>query len=252
MTTYYAGNMMPTLYGVNLICTHVSRARGARRHRRYQFSQAGAALGRGSATILRPTRQTGQLPGGVSLSIANHQASLPVAYQLYLPKGVGEGPCPSTQGRCAQADQLQDQATDCARTGVLGVSGRPAALMPDSLAVSMSEASIAARLATVSGTTISTTSPSHRMVMQWPQLRPDSSFAAPSKSATRKGMDRDTRKPFFCIVLSGNRKWTIDAEWPDGTIEQNEAFDGRLDAVKWLSSQAEEWLRERSDCHPSE
>jgi hypothetical protein len=64
-------------------------------------------------------------------------------------------------------------------------------------------------------------------------------------------MDGDTRRPFFCIVLRGDRAWTIDAEWPDGTIEEIETFDGRLDAVKWLCNQTEEWLRERNDlCVP--
>jgi hypothetical protein len=59
-------------------------------------------------------------------------------------------------------------------------------------------------------------------------------------------MARHTRKPFFCIVLSGDRKWTIDAEWPDGTIEQIESFDGRIDAVQWLRTRTDEWLRERN------
>jgi len=63
----------------------------------------------------------------VSLSIANHNASLPVAYQLYLPKRLGEGPRPPAQDGCAQGDQIQDQATDCARAAALGVRSRPAA-----------------------------------------------------------------------------------------------------------------------------
>ena len=55
-------------------------------HRRYRLSQEGTVFGRGSATILRRAWQAGQLSGRGDVSIANHDASLPVAYRLYLPK----------------------------------------------------------------------------------------------------------------------------------------------------------------------
>ena len=54
-------------------------------HRRHRLSQAGAALGWRGAAILRPARQTEQLSRCVAV-IANHHASLPVAYRLYLPQ----------------------------------------------------------------------------------------------------------------------------------------------------------------------
>jgi SRSO17 transposase len=44
------------------------------------------ALGRGSATILRPAWKQNNCQVAVSLSVANHHASLPVAYRLYLPQ----------------------------------------------------------------------------------------------------------------------------------------------------------------------
>src|SRR5260370_2292550 len=58
------------------------------------LSQEGAAFRLGSPTILRSARQAGQLPEpalakagvAVSLSLANHDASLPIAYRLYLPE----------------------------------------------------------------------------------------------------------------------------------------------------------------------
>ena len=48
----------------------------------------------------------------VSLSIANHHASLPVAYRLYLPKEWAADRRTSAQGGRARGDQLQDQARD--------------------------------------------------------------------------------------------------------------------------------------------
>jgi SRSO17 transposase len=62
--------------------------------RRHGFSQERAALGRGDPAILRSARQAGQLSEpapakagvAVSLSLANRDASLPVAYRLYLPE----------------------------------------------------------------------------------------------------------------------------------------------------------------------
>ena len=46
----------------------------------------------------------------VTLSIANHHASLPVSYPPLSTKGVGERPSASAQSRCAQGDHLQNQA----------------------------------------------------------------------------------------------------------------------------------------------
>src|SRR3954447_15962857 len=62
-------------------------------HRRYRLSEERTPLGRGGASVLWPARQAGQLPSrgqprpapGQALSLANHAASLPVAWRLYLP-----------------------------------------------------------------------------------------------------------------------------------------------------------------------
>jgi ribonuclease D len=48
-------------------------------------------------------------------------------------------------------------------------------------------------------------------------------------------MNRYIQKPFFCIVLSGDRRWTIDAEWPDGTIEQSGSIGHELSKQQQLS-----------------
>jgi len=48
----------------------------------------------------------------VSLSIANHSASLPVAYRLYLPEGLGRGRSAPRQSGRADGDRLQDQTGD--------------------------------------------------------------------------------------------------------------------------------------------
>ena len=63
----------------------------------------------------------------VTLSIANHHASLPAAYRLYLPKEWVMGPYTSAQSRCAQGGHLQNQAGNRARAIALGKRGRPAA-----------------------------------------------------------------------------------------------------------------------------
>ena len=52
-------------------------------------------------------------------------------------------------------------------------------------------------------------------------------------------------RPVLCVVLSDGDNWSVEAEWPDGTIEPVEAFKGRLDAVDWLSTRSESWLQER-------
>jgi hypothetical protein len=55
------------------------------------------------------------------------------------------------------------------------------------------------------------------------------------------------QKPLFCVVLSDGQRWSVEAEWPDGTIEQIDTFRLHFEAVNWLSTQSESWLRERTD-----
>ena len=39
-------------------------------------------------------------------------------------------------------------------------------------------------------------------------------------------------KPIFCIVLGDGDRWSVEAEWPDGTIELVDAFKAQLDATR--------------------
>ena len=52
-------------------------------------------------------------------------------------------------------------------------------------------------------------------------------------------------KPIFCVVLRDGGEWTVEAEWPDGTIENVDAFNHQFEAADWIASQSEDWLKER-------
>ena len=52
----------------------------------------------------------------VTLSIANHQASLPIAYRLYLPEDLGERRRAPRKGACSRGRGVPDQAADRARS----------------------------------------------------------------------------------------------------------------------------------------
>ena len=67
-------------------------------HRRHRLSQAGAALGRGGAAILRPARQAGQLPGG-GVAVDRQSPCEPAGGLSAVPAaGMGDGSRPSAQG----------------------------------------------------------------------------------------------------------------------------------------------------------
>ena len=55
-------------------------------HRRYRLSQEGTAFGRVARQYCGELGKQDNCQVAVTLSIANHDASLPVAYRLYLPK----------------------------------------------------------------------------------------------------------------------------------------------------------------------
>jgi hypothetical protein len=66
-----------------------------------------------------------------------------------------------------------------------------------------------------------------------------------SEGLTRPSGTITAQRPFFCVVLSGGGQWHVQAEWPDGTIEQIDAFKAHLEGVNWVRTQSEAWLRER-------
>ena len=57
------------------------------------------------------------------------------------------------------------------------------------------------------------------------------------------------RKPFFCVVLGDGERWSVEAEWSDGTIEQIDTFRRHFEAVNWVNNRSEAWLQERT-CDP--
>jgi hypothetical protein len=57
---------------------------------------------------------------------------------------------------------------------------------------------------------------------------------------------RAALKPIFCVVLGDGERWIVEAEWPDGTIEQIEDFKAHFEAVNWIRTEAGSWLQERS------
>ena len=54
------------------------------------------------------------------------------------------------------------------------------------------------------------------------------------------------QKPTFCIVLGDGDNWSVEAEWPDGTIEKVDSFKRHFEAVNWLRTRSEAWWMERS------
>jgi len=51
-------------------------------------------------------------------------------------------------------------------------------------------------------------------------------------------------KPLFFVTKCAD-DWTVEAEWPDGTIETVKTFGAELAALDWLSWQANAWLESR-------
>jgi len=55
------------------------------------------------------------------------------------------------------------------------------------------------------------------------------------------------RKPIFFVVMSDGA-WSVDAEWPDGTIERIKTFKAEIEALDWLNWQSHTWLEwQRAD-----
>ena len=52
-------------------------------------------------------------------------------------------------------------------------------------------------------------------------------------------------KPLFCVVLAEGPQWSVEAEWPDGSIEHVDTFKAHFDAWSWVRTQSQRWLQER-------
>ena len=75
--------------------------------------------------------------------------------------------------------------------------------------------------------------------------KPTDLSCEPAKGRNSNGMAKIAQKPIFCVVLGNGQQWAVEAEWPDGTIEQIDTFKAHFEAVNWLNDQSEEWLQER-------
>jgi hypothetical protein len=53
------------------------------------------------------------------------------------------------------------------------------------------------------------------------------------------------RTPIFCVVLKDGEHWQVEAEWPDGTIEQVHEFKDGFEALDWVKTQSAMWVAER-------
>jgi hypothetical protein len=54
-------------------------------------------------------------------------------------------------------------------------------------------------------------------------------------------------KPIFAVILRENDQWTVEAEWPDGTIDEVVVVKSATAAWKWISHNSESWVRDRVD-----
>ena len=48
-------------------------------------------------------------------------------------------------------------------------------------------------------------------------------------------------KPILFVVKT-NGNWIVQAEWPDGTVEEVKTFKAELQALDWLTWQSQTWL----------
>jgi hypothetical protein len=78
--------------------------------RRHRFRQAGQALRRRAAAILRHAGQGRQLPGHRQLPLRREDHCLARLHSAVSAQGVGLRPCAPQQGQGAQGDHLSDQA----------------------------------------------------------------------------------------------------------------------------------------------
>jgi hypothetical protein len=52
-------------------------------------------------------------------------------------------------------------------------------------------------------------------------------------------------KPIFAVILRDGDQWTVEAEWPDGTIEQAAVAKSASDAWGWINNTAVAWVTDR-------
>jgi hypothetical protein len=63
-------------------------------------------------------------------------------------------------------------------------------------------------------------------------------------------MTKPAEKPLFHVSLSDRDDWVVEAEWPDGTLEQVSAFKNHWAAAHWIATASEAWLYALDDSNP--
>ena len=59
-------------------------------------------------------------------------------------------------------------------------------------------------------------------------------------------MSIESPTPLFAVILRETDQWTVEAEWPDGTIEQAIAVKSESAARRWISQNSQSWIRDRT------
>ena len=59
------------------------------------------------------------------------------------------------------------------------------------------------------------------------------------------------RTPIFCVVLKDGEHWQVEAEWPDGTIEQVYKFKAGFEALNWVKNDPRRGWPSASSCPAS-
>jgi hypothetical protein len=53
----------------------------------------------------------------------------------------------------------------------------------------------------------------------------------------------DDIKPIFVIVLRETDQWTVEVEWPGGTIEQAVSVKSASSARNWIGHDSPAWIK---------
>ncbi len=61
----------------------------------------------------------------------------------------------------------------------------------------------------------------------------------------------DDAKPIFVVILRDTDQWTVEVEWPDGTIEQALSVKSALAARNWISQNSQAWIKGRTASIPA-
>jgi len=53
-------------------------------------------------------------------------------------------------------------------------------------------------------------------------------------------------KPIFVVVLRETERWTVEVEWPDGTIEEAVSAKSASAARNWINQSSRVWIEHRT------